>query len=131
MADQRPRCLRRHADDAVLLALETFDFTWVAGLAAFGAHLVVLGVLLLRAQGPRWIAWMLVTAGSAYAFDAAAHLLLSDYEAAAGVLLAVVALPSVIGEMSFAVWLLLVATGRRAAPAATVEQSAPLVGQLV
>lgn len=118
-----PDALGEANDDAVLLALQTFDFTWVAGLAAFGAHLVVLGVLLLRARGPRWIAWLLLAAGAAYALDTVAHLLLADYEASADLFLAVVAVPSVIGEMSFAVWLLLVATGRRAAPAAAVAQS--------
>ncbi len=121
-----PGALGQAKNDAILLALQTFDFTWVAGLAAFGAHLVVLGVLLLRAQGPRWIAWLLLAAGSAYAVDTVAHLLLSDYEASADVLLAVVALPSVIGELSFAVWLLLVATGRCAAPTAPVEQTPPV-----
>ncbi|GAA1435084.1 DUF4386 domain-containing protein [Mycobacterium cookii] len=110
-------------DDAVLLALQTFDFTWVAGLAAFGTHLVVLGVLLLRARGPRWIAWLLLAAGAAYAVDTVAHLLLTDYEASADLFLAVVAVPSVVGEMSFAVWLLLVAGGRRSAPSAHPEPS--------
>ena len=124
-----PGALGRAKDDAILLALQTFDFTWVAGLAAFGAHLVVLGVLLLRARGPRWIAWLLLAAGTAYVVDTVAHLLLADYEAAADVFLAVVALPSVVGEMSFAVWLLLVATGRRPAPAAPAEQTPSLVGQ--
>ncbi len=116
-----PDALGAANDDAVLLALQTFDFTWVAGLAAFGAHLVVLGVLLLEARGPRWIAWLLWAAGAAYVLDTVAHLVMADYEASAGLFLAVVAVPSVIGEMGFAVWLLLVATGRRAAPGAPVE----------
>ena len=110
-------------DEAVLLALQTFDFTWVAGLAAFGAHLVVLGVLLLKANGPRWIAWLLLAAGAAYVVDTVAHLVLADYEASADLLLAIVAVPSIVGEMSFAVWLLLVATGRRTAPTAAASQS--------
>jgi len=44
--------------------------------------------------------------------------LLADYEAYADVFLAIVAVPSVVGEMSFAAWLLMVAAGRRAAPGA-------------
>ncbi len=118
-----PTALGEAHDEAVLLALQTFDFTWVAGLAAFGAHLVVLGVLLLRARGPRWIGWLLLAAGAAYVLDTVAHMLLSDYEAAADLFLALVAVPSVIGEMSFAVWLLLVASGGRAAPVAPVERT--------
>ena len=126
-----PGVLGESHDDVVLLALQTFDFTWVAGLAAFGAHLVVLGVLLLRARGPRWIGWLLVAVGAAYVLDTVAHLMLADYEASAGLFLALVAVPSVIGEMSFAVWLLLVATGRRAAPTGVVEQTTASVGQPV
>lgn len=111
-------------DEAVLLALQTFDFTWVAGLAAFGAHLMVLGVLLLQARGPRWIAWFLLAAGATYVVDTVAHLVLADYEASADLLLAVVAVPSIVGELSFAVWLLLVALGRRT-PTAAAAGSQP------
>ncbi|MFZ2015362.1 MAG: DUF4386 domain-containing protein [Nocardioides sp.] len=118
-----PGALSDGQDDAVLLALQTFDFTWVAGLAAFGVHLVVLGVLLLKARGPRWVAWLLMAAGVAYVLDTVAHLVLADYEASADLFLALVAVPSVVGEMSFAVWLLLLATGRRAAPPTPVDQA--------
>ena len=117
-------------DDGILLALQTFDFTWVAGLAAFGAHLMLLGLLMLKARGPRWIAWLLMAAGAAYVLDTVAHLVLADYEASADLFLAIVALPSLIGEMSFAVWLLLVATGRRATPAAPVERRTDSVREL-
>jgi hypothetical protein len=111
-----PGALGDGHDEAVLLALQTFDFTWVAGLAAFGAHLGVLGALLVRARGPRWIAGLLIAAGAAYVVDTVAHLVLADYERSADLFLAVVAVPSILGEMSFAAWLLLVATGRRRAP---------------
>ena len=50
---------------------------------------------------------LLVAAGAAYVLDTVAHLVLADYEASADLFLAIVALPSLIGEMSFAVWLLL------------------------
>ncbi len=125
-----PDALGDGHDYAILLALQTFDFTWVAGLAAFGAHLVLLGVLLLKARGLRWIAWFLLAAGAAYVVDTVAHLALADYEASANLFLAIVAVPSIIGEMSFAVWLLLVATGRRTPPTVSAGEqtatSAPL-----
>lgn len=124
-----PGALGESHDDAVLLALQTFDFTWVAGLAAFGAHLIVLGVLMLKARGPRWIAWLLLAAGTAYVLDTVAHLALADYEASADLFLAIVALPSVIGEMSFAVWLLLLAAGRRVSPTAHVTSTSPASAQ--
>lgn len=106
------------ADDGVLLALQVFEVTWVVGLAAFGAHLVVVARLLLAAAGPRWLGWLLVIAGSAYIVDAIAHLVLADYEAYSGVFLAIVAAPSVLGELSLTGWLLWVATGRRRLPTA-------------
>lgn len=103
-------------DDGVLLALQAFDFTWVAGLAAFGVHLVLVAGLLLAAAGPRWLAAVLAVAGTAYVADTVAHIVLPDYEAAAAVLLAVVAVPSVVGELGLTVWLAGVALGRRPAP---------------
>ena len=39
--------------------------------------------------------------------DTAAHFLLANYEAHAPVFLALVAIPSIVGEMSFSVWLLI------------------------
>lgn len=104
-------------DSQVLLALRAFDFTWVAGLAAFGVHLVLLGRLLLLTDGaPRWLAYTLMVAGSAYAVDTVAHLALPDYEAWSTAFLMLVLLPSVVGELGLTVWLLRVATGRRAVP---------------
>ena len=113
LADQPSSLSPEVADNGVLLALQVFDFTWVAGLAAFGVHLVLVARLLLAARGPRWLAWVLTAAGAAYVVDTLAHILVADYEAHAGLFLAVVAAPSVLGELSLTVWLLLVATGRR------------------
>lgn len=105
------------SDAQVLLALQAFDFTWVAGLAAFGIHLVLLGRLLLLTHGaPKALAYVLMVAGTAYAVDTVAHLAIADYEAWSSAFLVVVAIPSVIGEAWLAVWLLRVATGRRAVP---------------
>ncbi len=105
-------------DDGVLLALQAFDFTWVAGLAAFGVHLVLVARLLLAAAGPRWLATVLALAGTAYVVDTVAHIVLADYEAFSGGFLLMVALPSVVGELAFTVWLGLVALGRRPLPVA-------------
>lgn len=104
-------------DEAILLALQTFDLTWVVGLAAFGGHLVLVATLLHRAGGPRLLVWLLAAAGSAYVVDTVAHLALADYESMSGLFLAIVAVPSVLGELGLTGWLLLVATGRRPAPA--------------
>lgn len=106
-------------DSQVLLALRAFDFTWVAGLAAFGVHVILLGrLLLLTAAGPRVLAWVLVAAGTAYVVDTVAHLALADYEAWSTPFLVLVGLPSVVGELWLTIWLLRVATGRRTPPVA-------------
>ncbi len=104
-------------DDAILLALQTFDVTWVIGLAAFGGHLLLVATLLRRAGGPRLLVGLLAAAGAAYIVDTVAHLVLTDYESLSGVFLAIVAVPSILGELGLTGWLLLIATGRRPAPA--------------
>ncbi len=91
----------------VLLAFASFDTTWVIGLAAFGLHLVLLGTLVLRSRlAPRAVGVLLVAAGVAYAADTVVHALAPDYSAVAPVMLALVAVPSMIGEGWLAVWLL-------------------------
>lgn len=92
----------------VALAMTAFDDAWLVGLAVFGVHLVLLGALLLRSGlAPRVLGVLLVVAGAAYAADTVAHILLPDYEAVAGIFLAVVAVPSVVGEGWLGLWLLL------------------------
>jgi hypothetical protein len=63
------------------------------------------------------LAGLLAVAGAAYILDTVAHLVLADYQSLAGVFLAIVAVPSILGELGLAGWLLLVAAGRRPAPA--------------
>ncbi len=110
---------RVRLENEVLLALRSFEFIWIVGLAAFGVHLVLLGRLLLAAQNaPRWLGWAVTAAGSAYVLDTLAHVVLADYTAYADLFLAMVAVPSVVGELGVTIWLLLVAAGRRPVPAA-------------
>ncbi len=89
------------------LAMESFNDTWLIGLAVFGVHLLLLGVLVLRSGlASRVMAWLLLAAGAAYLLDTALHAVLPSYPAIASVMLAVVALPSMIGEGWLALWLL-------------------------
>ncbi|GAA2042174.1 DUF4386 domain-containing protein [Agromyces tropicus] len=93
--------------EAGMLMFEAFDYAWLVGLVAFGVHLVLLGRL-ITASGlaPTWLGWALVVAGVAYGLDTMAVTLLPDYAAIADVMLLVVALPSVVAELSFTAWLL-------------------------
>ncbi len=112
------RDLGAGGDIAVGVAMHAFDITWLVGLVAFGVHLILLGRIMLRSHiGPRWIPITLTIAGSAYIIDTFAHLLVADYASFADVFLALVAIPSVVGEFAFTVWLF--ARSRASAP--TIE----------
>lgn len=91
-----------------MTALASFESTWLVGLVAFGIHLVLLGVLILRSGiVSRVLGYVLIAAGAAYVLDTTAQSLLSTYDSVAPIFLVVVAVPSMIGEGWLAVWLLL------------------------
>lgn len=76
-------------------------------LIFFGVHLVLLGVLIIRAgYMPRVIAWLLMLAGVAYVADGFGRILFGSYGAFADMATMLVILPSVIGEGALMVWLL-------------------------
>lgn len=95
-------------DAQVAFFLEGFDALWLLGLAAFGVHLVLLGFLVRRSAAiPKILGILLYLAGAAYVTDTVAHGLLASYADYETVFLALVVVPSVVGELAFAVWLLL------------------------
>lgn len=87
----------------ILQQAETFTTIWLIGLFFFGIHLILLGRIIKK---PKAIAIFLMIAGAMYMIDTGAHFLLSNYDAYASIFLALVAIPSIIGEMSLAAWLL-------------------------
>lgn len=96
-----------------LVALDTFNSAWLIGLAAFGIHLILLGGLVLQSRyAPRALGVVLIAAGAAYMIDTLAHTLLSNYTDYESAFVAMVAVPAVIAEGWFGLWLLLRA-GRR------------------
>ncbi len=98
----------RQRDAQALLALETFNSTWLIGLAAFGLHLSLLGGLVLRSRyAPKALAYVLVAAGAAYMLDTIAHTLLANYTDYEALFITVVSVPAVIAEGWFGLWLLL------------------------
>lgn len=98
-----PGVLHLTTPQDILSHTQIFETIWLIGLFFFGIHLVLLSSILLR---PRIIALFLLLAGIMYVVDTSAHFLLSNYEHYASLFLALVAIPSIIGEMSLAVWLL-------------------------
>lgn len=87
----------------ILRQVEIFNIIWLIGLFFFGIHLILLGKILVK---PRIISLFLMIAGVMYMADTSAHFLLPNYDSYASLFLALVAIPSIFGEMSFAIWLL-------------------------
>lgn len=98
-----PAVLELTSDQEILKQVNIFNTIWLIGLFFFGIHLILLGRIIGR---PKIIAFFLVIAGIMYMVDTSAHFLLADYERYASTFLALVAIPSIVGEMSFAIWLL-------------------------
>ncbi len=98
-----PLALKLNTSEAILHQVDVFNTIWLIGLFFFGFHLMLLGRILGR---PRLIAIFLVIAGIMYAVDTCAHFLLPNYAEHADLFLALVAVPSIFGEMALAVWLL-------------------------
>jgi hypothetical protein len=91
----------------VALAAEAFNYTWLIGLAGFGVHLIIIGYLLVTSRwAPRTLGFVIAAAGTAYIVDTLAYGLMPNYANYASVFLVMVAIPSVIGEFSFTLWLL-------------------------
>jgi len=98
-----PPALAAATGGEVLKQVDTFNTIWLIGLFFFGVHLILLSTIIGR---PKMIAGLLFAAGIMYMVDTAAHFMLPDYDAYASVFLALVAIPSILGELSFSVWLL-------------------------
>lgn len=106
-------------DAQALLALDAFNYAWLIGLVSFGSHLVMLGYLVVRSgYVTRVLGYILMVAGAAYVIDTVAHAMLSNYADFENVFLAIVAIPSIVGELWFAVWLLMRGGKEHALPAA-------------
>lgn len=96
--------LTANTDAEVRRQTTTFNYIWLLGLFFFGIHLVLLAQILVS---PKFIAIFLTAAGVMYMVDTVAHFALADYQSYASVFLALLAIPSILGEMSFAIWLLI------------------------
>ncbi|MBU3821275.1 DUF4386 domain-containing protein [Flavobacteriaceae bacterium XHP0103] len=98
-----PLVLNLTSAEAILNQVSTFNTIWLIGLFFFGIHLILLGKII---QKPKWIAVFLSIAGIMYMVDTSAHFLTPNYTDYQNIFLTLVAVPSIIGEMSFAIWLL-------------------------
>lgn len=98
-----PVALGSTTGEEILQQVDIFNFIWLIGLFFFGIHLILLARIVGK---PRLITLFLLIAGVMYMVDTGAHFLLPNYEAYASTFLLLVAVPSIFGEMAFAIWLL-------------------------
>ena len=90
-----------HSEDLILDGLNRFNSIWMLGLAFFGIHLILLSMIV---PAPTSIRSFLFLGGLAYFIDTILHLTFSAYPDYAFSLLLFVAIPTVVGEFSLAVW---------------------------
>ncbi|HKK12498.1 MAG TPA: DUF4386 domain-containing protein [Flavobacteriaceae bacterium] len=98
-----PIILKSTTREDILNQVELFNTIWLIGLFFFGIHLILLGKIIGK---PKFIAFFLVIAGIMYMIDTVAHFLLPEYAMYSSIFLALVAIPSIVGEMSLAIWLI-------------------------
>lgn len=91
--------------DSIQTQISIFDTMWLIGLFFFGAHLILLSNILKNVV-PKWMGIALLIAGVMYMVDTTAQFTLSNYDQYKDVFLALVAIPSILGEMAFSIWLL-------------------------
>ncbi|HNS13406.1 MAG TPA: DUF4386 domain-containing protein [Bacteroidia bacterium] len=99
-----PKALVLTDTGEILNQVDTFNTIWLIGLFFFGVHLILLGRIIAR---PKLIAVFLVIAGLMYMIDTSAHFVMENYNEYSNLFLTLVAVPSIVGEMAFAIWLLL------------------------
>ncbi len=98
-----PVALTLSNEQEILNQVDVFNIIWLIGLFFFGIHLILLGRILKK---PKIITISLIIAGVMYMADTGAHFLLENYDDYSSVFLALVAIPSIFGEMALSVWLL-------------------------
>ncbi|MDN3204523.1 DUF4386 domain-containing protein [Algoriphagus sediminis] len=98
-----PLALKANTENDIFHYVDLFNTIWLIGLFFFGIHLILLSKI---ADTPKFIRVFLAIAGIMYILDTVAHFTLSNYSEYASVFLALVAIPSIFGEMAFTVWLL-------------------------
>ncbi len=107
----------------IMLFLSAFNYVWLIGLVAFGVHLILVGRLIFRSRNiSRILGIVLTVAGAAYILDTIAHAVLENYQSYATVFLLIVAVPSVLGELGFTIWLL-VKGGKEPAVASSLDEA--------
>jgi hypothetical protein len=90
----------------VLLFLNAHSYGYLIGLVFFGFHCFVLGYLVYKSgYFPRILGVLLVLASFGYLIDSFSNFLLPNYADYETIFLLIVAVPAIVGELSFCLWL--------------------------
>lgn len=99
--------------DLVAVFAHMFDGIWTIGLIIFGLHLLVVGVLCVKAEYvPNWLAVFVLIAAAGYIVVQTMLAFFPGIEAVTNVVELVMMVPMTLGELLLAIWLL--AKGRKA-----------------
>ncbi len=86
----------------------TFSNMYSVGLIVFGFHLVELGRLTLKSvHVPRVFGILILVAAAGYLFVHTAHILIGEESNVLGIIETVLGIPMAVGELAFAMWLLI------------------------
>lgn len=90
-----------------MLFLQGFDMMWSAGLLVFGAHLLVVGYLVLIGDSiPNLLGYLLLLAAIGYIIIHLCTLLLPSGSGIVTLLESILTVPMMIGELGLAFWLI-------------------------
>lgn len=91
----------------VMTSIMAFESIWSIGLIVFGAHLMMIGYVALKAkQIPKLISILLVVAGASYMLIHLMHGFFPQYESVTARMETILIIPMIIGELGFGIWLL-------------------------
>jgi hypothetical protein len=91
----------------VMLAIDSYLYGWSVGLVVFGAHLLVLGYVMVKSvDAPRLLGMLVMLAGVGYLVSNLALVLLPNYDEYADAFLLLTVVLAVPGEFTLPVWLL-------------------------
>ncbi len=94
-------------NEQMAVLLDGFQTSWQLGLIFFGLHVLALAALMIRSIGTStWIGSALTAAGLAYVVDSLLRVLLLDYPAIADLMMPIVAIPAIVAELAFTIWLI-------------------------
>lgn len=108
---------------AVMAHLDAFHTLWSRGLALFGLHLALLGLLAWRSRVPRWISVLLGVAGAGYLIDGLGALLSGNYALDLGRF-------TFVGEVVLLGWLIVTGLRREPRPTPAPQPTQPRQGRV-